>query len=301
MSQRILVSWLPLISVFAVLSGAPPAHASFPAGVWARVDAVSFEPDAKDPQRVRVDGTFMVAHGLPDSPDYPGYSEPQVGYMYYACDGKQLAVCVMEWNELATIAGTEDRCRGWGDSSLPDNGSVRAGAQKPMDPDLYPIASGVLQGFTPCEVLKAWEMSHGTTGTTSESEGGDTGTATGGASTGGITDGTGDGSSGGDATGGGETAAASSEGGGESKGDTGNLVTTGDGGGEGTEPTGSSGGGGSTGANGDAGSAGEAGEPAVDDGDKGCACRSGGEGQGAGALIVVVALGLVRRRRSAGR
>jgi hypothetical protein len=152
---------IPLLAALTTLSAfSPSAHASFPAGVWGLVDEVTtiVEPGMTEPTMVRIDGLFMVAGHKPDFAQYPGYGEPQSGYMYYKCSEKELATCVMEWKELQAIAGGADNCRGWGDNSLPDNGKVYAGPQLPLVPDLYPLGMGVVKGFGPCEALKAWQM-----------------------------------------------------------------------------------------------------------------------------------------------
>ena len=305
---------LAALAALATLAAAPTVHASFPAGVWGLVDSVTFEPDPKNPTMVRIDGIFMVANLPPDFPQYPGYAEPKPGYMYYKCADKQLATCVMEWQELAKVAGTDNRCRGWGDSSLPANGTVRAGPQQPLNPDLYPIAMGILMGFTPCEALKDWEANNaGGTSTTGESTGEpDPGTSSGGqsstspGSTSAATTSAGE-------TGGcgvmgarcGETEGPATTGGGETGGGPstgaesgGNLssdgVTEGVPGGS-TGPAGSTSGGSgsSTGAPADSGA------PAKDD--AGCACDSAADPapHALGALAVLAGLGLVRRRRRA--
>ncbi|MCY0987384.1 hypothetical protein OV203_09640 [Nannocystis sp. ILAH1] len=135
------------------------ASASYPAGVWALVEEVTPEPDADHPNQVRIDGLFIVAKGTPDFAGYPGYSVPAYGYMYYQCADAELATCKMEWAELATVAGGEDRCRGWGDNSLPANGTVRTDEPQAM-PDAYPISMGVVPGFSPCNALKLWMAEH---------------------------------------------------------------------------------------------------------------------------------------------
>ncbi len=147
-----------LAAVLTTLGLASVAHASSPAGVWARVDQVTFDPNMKVPV-VRIDGVFMVANQKPDFPNYPGYSVPQYGYMLYNCAlPKEQPMCLMQWDELKTIAGTADNCRGWGDNSQPNNGTVRPAMDPEQKPDPYPIALGVVPGFSPCEALKAWQV-----------------------------------------------------------------------------------------------------------------------------------------------
>ena len=122
-----------LAAVLTTLGLASVASASAPAGVWSRVDQVTLDPNMKDPI-VRIDGVFMVANQKPDFPDYPGYSVPQYGYMLYNCAiPKEQPMCLMQWDELKAIAGTEDNCRGWGDSRT---GQTRTAA---------PIASGGME------------------------------------------------------------------------------------------------------------------------------------------------------------
>ena len=299
---------LPLLAALTVMTAAQTASASFPAGVWGLVDKVTLSPDANNPSVVRIDGLFIVANQLPDFPGYPGYGEPQAGYMYYSCTEKQLATCAMEWKELLAVAGTEDNCRGWGDKSFPNNGSVRPAVQQPQGPDLYPISMGVLNGFTPCEALKAWQLENpdttggDTTGTSGESgtTAGDTGTTAG--DTGGTV---------------GDTGGTAGDAGG-TVGDTGGTVgdaggTVGDAGGTAGDATGDATGkltgdplteGGGSG--GDAGTASaegssSGGETAADEADdKGCACDSAGEPrrQLPAALLTLLGLGLLRRRKS---
>jgi hypothetical protein len=147
-----------IVSLFAVTTVATTASASAPAGVWALIDEVSFEPEKGTPARIRIDGLFIVANQKPDFPAYPGYSTPKSGYMYYYCAEKQADTCLMEWKELNSVAGTKDNCRGWGDNSLPSNGTVRSDLYPPSKPDLYPIAMGVLVGVSPCKALRDWPI-----------------------------------------------------------------------------------------------------------------------------------------------
>ncbi len=318
----------PALVALATLAAIPTAHASFPAGVWGLVDQVTLMPDGNNPSTIRIDGTFIVANQKPDFAQYPGYGEPQVGYMYYTCGEKQLALCVMEWKELLAVAGTEDNCRGWGDQSFPDNGSVRPAIAKPAAPDLYPISMGVLLGFSPCDALRTWQMNGGTTGETGET--GETSTSTTGES--GTTSTTGEsGTVTGDTTGrtSGETASTSGEtasttgesaSGDTASGDpesTGKTVTgdpdtkgegdaeaTGLSGDDPTEGAGDATAGDATAGDATAGEAtGEGDSGAIDD-EKGCACDTtrdpGQQTLGAlGTLGMLAGFGLLRRRRRA--
>lgn len=147
-----------LAAVLTTLGLASVAHASSPAGVWGRLDKVTFDPNMKVPV-VRIDGVFMVANQQPDFPDYPGYSVPQYGYMLYNCAlPKEQPMCLMQWTELQKAVGSDDICRGWGDNSQLNNGTVRPAMDPEQKPDAYPIALGVVQGFSPCAAIKAWQV-----------------------------------------------------------------------------------------------------------------------------------------------
>jgi MYXO-CTERM domain-containing protein len=293
---------IPLLAALTTLSAfSPSAHASFPAGVWGLVDEVTtiVEPGMTEPTMVRIDGLFMVAGHKPDFAQYPGYGEPQSGYMYYKCSEKELATCVMEWKELQAIAGGADNCRGWGDNSLPDNGKVYAGPQLPLVPDLYPLGMGVVKGFGPCEALKAWQMEFpGTTtgdetststSTTTDATGGTADTATSVDATGGDTDGPG--------TSAGETASTHSTHTSDVTGgdQTGTVAT--EGGTAGPTEGGTSTGGTTAASAADASGGAETG--AADD-DKGCACNSAADParELPAALLTLLGLGLLRRRRA---
>lgn len=269
------------------------ASASYPAGVWGLVEEVVPEPDQDKPTRVRVVGLFMVAGQAPDFPAYPGYSQPAYGYMYYECPADQLKTCAMEWADLAAAAASRDKCRGWGNSSLPDNGSVRPQVEPPIGPDVYPIAMGVQTGFSPCDALEQWMLDNppppveGTGGGDSDGTGGSEGT--GGDATGGS-DGTGAGGSEGSSSGGtGGTSGAP----GTSGGTTGDAGTGGDASATAGGETGAVTGGaaGSSGGGGD-----ETGAAADEPKEAGCACQADGAGA-PWALMLGGLLALGRRRR----
>jgi MYXO-CTERM domain-containing protein len=263
-----------LLFVAVALGSLAPsvASASYPAGVWGLVEKVTPEPDDKNPNRVRIDGLFMVAGVKPDFAGYPGYSVPVYGYMYYQCEDAQLATCQMEWAELATVASSDDRCRGWGDSSLPANGSVRT-AEPQAQPDSYPISMGVVPGFTPCDALKNWMAENPPQGATTG-------------------EGTGEGTSAGESSGEFASEGSSSQDGSSESGSASSAT------GETTaSPTsgGTSSGSASETGQGESGASGQADTGSLG-GDKGCACSEGGEPRPLAALWIVVGLLALRRR-----
>lgn len=149
---------LPLVALLATFTLAATTRASAPAGVWGRLDQVTFDPNAKAPT-LRIDGVFIVANQKPDFMAYPGYSVPQYGYMFYDCPVlKDLPMCLMQWNELLAVAGKDDNCRGWGNSANNNNGTVRPEGDPELKPDAYPIALGVTPGFSPCEAITMWQV-----------------------------------------------------------------------------------------------------------------------------------------------
>lgn len=262
------------------------AAASFPAGVWGLVEGVTFEPDMKNPTRVRIDGLFIVANQMPDFPAYPGYAEPVYGYMYYECPADQLATCALEWADLAAAAMSDNHCRGWGDNTFPDNGAVRPPVQPAMAPDVYPISMGVLMGFSPCEALKQWMIDHPPPPVEDTSGGAD---SSGGPDTTGDATGT-SGSTGAPATGGDTTGDPGTSGASATAGATGGAVTSEGGGTSGTSGALTS----------DGGAGGTSGAPETGGGDKaeGCACQTGGPGSSAMLALAVLAPLVRRRRRS---
>jgi MYXO-CTERM domain-containing protein len=298
---------LPSIALAAVFAASPGAQASFPVGVWGLVDEVKLEPNGDNPSSMRIDGLFMVANTDPDFADYPGYSVPKYGYIYYTCLDKQLATCAMEWKELLAVAGTADNCRGWGDNTFKVNGTVR----DPFEPmveeqEVYPVSMGVVTGVTPCNALNAWAAENpepegstgepgstgGTTADESAGTAGETANTSGEeATTSSATDTTtefgGSGGPGPDSTG-------TTSGGSSSEGETALPVTSG----SPTEGDSTTAAGSTTAASA---SAGETTDGGGQEKDSGCACDGAADPaqHTLAALALLAGLGLTRRRRAA--
>jgi MYXO-CTERM domain-containing protein len=212
---------------------------------------------------------------------YSGYSEPAFGYLYYSCPSGQDKTCASEWADVEkNIATGTDMCIGLGDQSTA-TGSLRTPNAIPGSPDAYPIAMGVLTGYTPCKVLETFllgQLDGGTGGA-----GGTGGSGAGGSSAGGSTSTGGAAGSGSGGAAGNAGAAGSTSSGGASTG--------------GASSGGAASGGASAGGAASGGKSG-AGDTSEDDG----GCSVSGSGGGSSAVWALAALGaafaLGRRRRS---
>jgi hypothetical protein len=120
------------------------ANASGPIGIYALVDKIAFEPNADQPERIRISGVFSVAVETPDNSTV--YSAPQRGYLYFTLPGlpggnQELAR--REWADLKSVAGTH-QVVGFGASWGPKF-RVRKPDEDAKAPEEYPIANGVVK------------------------------------------------------------------------------------------------------------------------------------------------------------
>lgn len=105
-------------------------------GVYARVDKVVFEPNATAPERIQVWGAFALA----TKDNRNTYDPAQRGYLYYSLKTGKEEVCRKEWADLKAVAGT-GQIIGFGGRNQPAR--LRKAADKPADPDVYPVDHGV--------------------------------------------------------------------------------------------------------------------------------------------------------------
>lgn len=135
----------PLGFVFSLLllaASAANVAASDPAGVYAFVDKVVFEPDQKSPERIQVWGGFALASGSGNT-----YADARRGYMYFeAASGKE-SVIRKEWNDLQTLAGS-GQIVAFGSRWRP-NGTIRNADAKPAKPDTYQVEMGLVKVTDP--------------------------------------------------------------------------------------------------------------------------------------------------------
>jgi hypothetical protein len=129
--------------------------ASGPAGVYAIVEKVIFEPNDKAPQRIQIWGVFSASDGKAGG----GYLPPQRGYLYFGLpidrDLQALLgvnwgtpeAALAEWSDLKKVAGTGvpvvfGERHSW-------VGRVRKSSEKADDPDRYPAFSGLTRLGSP--------------------------------------------------------------------------------------------------------------------------------------------------------
>jgi hypothetical protein len=125
-----------IIASFALSLSTPRTQASDWTGVYARVDKVIFEPNGTAPDRIQIWGAFAIA----TKDNRNTYDSAQRGYLYYSLKPGKEEVCRKEWADLKAVAGT-GQVIGFGGRNQPAR--VRKAADKPTDPDVYPLDHGV--------------------------------------------------------------------------------------------------------------------------------------------------------------
>jgi hypothetical protein len=128
-------------SVTAVLAMAAClgiVNASGPIAVYALVDKAAFEPNADQPERVRLSGVFIVAEERTDV-----YSAPQRGYLYFALPKSNAEIARREWADLKSIAGSR-QVVGLG-SSWFAKVRVRKPDEEAKSADDYPMGNGLVR------------------------------------------------------------------------------------------------------------------------------------------------------------
>jgi hypothetical protein len=128
-------------SVTAVLAMAAclgTVNASGPIAVYALVDKVALEPNADQPERIRITGVFIVAEERTDV-----YSAPQRGYLYCALPKGNAEIARREWADLKSVAGSR-QVVGIG-SSWFSKVQVRKPDEEAKSADDYPTGNGLVK------------------------------------------------------------------------------------------------------------------------------------------------------------
>jgi hypothetical protein len=133
------------MTILLAAAAAGTAHASGYVGVYGLITKVTMEPNAQNPDRVRIDGVFTLA-----SPDKRGtFEAPRRGYLYYTIPASaNRAVVLREWKDMEAAAGT-GTVIGFGGASFtgvagpapclhPEN-------DKPAHPDPYEVGAGLVK------------------------------------------------------------------------------------------------------------------------------------------------------------
>jgi hypothetical protein len=105
-------------------------------GIYARVDKVVFEPNDAAPERIQIWGAFAMA----TVGNRNTYDPAQRGYLYYSLKTGSEDTCKKEWADIKSVAGT-GKIIAFAGRNQP--GRVRKSADKPADPDVYPLDHGV--------------------------------------------------------------------------------------------------------------------------------------------------------------
>jgi hypothetical protein len=117
-------------------------HASGPIGIYALVDKVTFEPNAENPERIRISGVFIASElRKPDNETL--YSAPQRGYLYLALPQENPELARREWADLKSTAGTR-QVVGLG-SSWSSSIRVRKPDEPAKTPDTHPLSNGLVK------------------------------------------------------------------------------------------------------------------------------------------------------------
>ena len=128
-------------AVLAMTLGLETARASGPAALFALVDKVTLEPNADQPERIRVSGVFIVARGQSDD-----YAPPERGYVYFVLPKDKYELVRRECSDLQSIAGTR-QVVALG-SSWFAKVRIRKADEEAKSPDPYPIGNGLIKIYS---------------------------------------------------------------------------------------------------------------------------------------------------------
>lgn len=126
----------------------PLAGASDPVGVYAVLERVEFEPNAAQPERVRLFGWFALSDVSSRE-----YKEPQHGWLCYSLPADKKDLCRREWKDMEDVAGS-GKCLAFGIRRR-ELGKVAESKDK-LSPVEYTVAGGLfaIRSDTEYEVIK---------------------------------------------------------------------------------------------------------------------------------------------------
>jgi hypothetical protein len=100
-----MMRFATLFAAAAAVLVCESAAASYPCGIYARIDKVELGPDEAKPQWIKIHGDFILVKTS------GRLSEPERGFMYFSLVGGKEDLCRLEWADLKAIAkpGAFDR------------------------------------------------------------------------------------------------------------------------------------------------------------------------------------------------
>jgi len=87
-----------LFAAAAVALVSQSAAASYPCGIYARIDKVELGPDETKPQWIKIHGDFILVKTS------GRLSEPERGFMYFSLVAGKEDLCRLEWADLKAMA-----------------------------------------------------------------------------------------------------------------------------------------------------------------------------------------------------
>jgi hypothetical protein len=125
-------------------------------GIYGIVERVELEPDARSPQRIRIQGVFTVP--VPQSSF--GRQPPRKGLLYFALVPERAASILRDWNALRAVAGTGQGvgfAHYWVDGTGPGGNphtalvvTLHSDAATDAAPEPYPV--GLLDGVVKMDI-----------------------------------------------------------------------------------------------------------------------------------------------------
>jgi hypothetical protein len=114
-------------------------------GIYAVIDAVTFEPDGPSPNFIKISGVFVVP--VPISSGQ--YKSPQRGFLYFRIPPGMEEATRKDWSELKTVAGT-GRPVGFGQYWVPNPNDPQGNPHRSLEvrvhtdgdaasPEVYPL------------------------------------------------------------------------------------------------------------------------------------------------------------------
>ena len=123
---------------------AAPLLASDHTGIYASIEEVTLTNLRAAEARIQIRGVFALAKGRRD------YHPPRHGYMYFRLREDQAKICLKEWGDLESVAGSGAIVafgRRYGpkgpQAGVAPLGRVRGLNEDPANPDVYPLNFGV--------------------------------------------------------------------------------------------------------------------------------------------------------------